>query len=650
MMLRGAPHRIVGVMPAGFAVGGTADVWTPLRASPTTAAGQGESYSIVGRLRPGATWADAEAEINRAGRASLDDLARAGIAVTLRLTSLHHALALGYDEVLIPLWGAAALVLLVGCVNIAGLMLARSGPRRREIATRMALGSGRGGVVRQLLVESLALALCGGAAGTLVGLIAIAAVRPLVTDMLGMWQPIALDWRVLTMTLAASLATSVMFGLAPVLDACRVDLRAALNGSHGASRRAPSTYLPRCAVVVAEIALSVALLVAAGLLLRTFAHLQRQDAGFDPRGVLAATVSLEDARYASRDRLDRLFEATLARIRALPGVTHAAVGLRLPYEEGFNTAVTHFDGRAIEPFGRIANVTYVTPEYFDTLGIARLQGRTFDARDGAQTTPVVVVNQAFVNSYLRDRPAIGTHMELFAVGGREIVGVVNTIQHAPRMMDGRPNSRMPAVYLLTSQTSAETFALAHGAFSPSVIVRTTDASGGRGMRDMSSLADAIRHALAVVDPHLPIGAIHTAHDLKTGAYSVYRFEALALSGFAVLALLLAAVGIYGIVAHDLTERRRELSIRSAIGATRWQAVRAAAAPGLRLAAAGVVLGCFLGWLAALTLRHLIVGVTTADLLTFTTVAGTLFAVAAAASLLPALAAARLDVADTLRAE
>jgi putative ABC transport system permease protein len=179
-----------------------------------------------------------------------------------------------------------------------------------------------------------------------------------------------------------------------------------------------------------------------------------------------------------------------------------------------------------------------------------------------------------------------------------------------------------------------------------------DAADGRAApaADALTIADAMRQALASVDPQLPIGSIHTAHDLKAGAFSIYRFEAVALSGFATLALLLAAVGIYGIVAHGLAERRRELSIRSAIGATRWQAVRAAAAPGLRLASAGIVLGCFLGWLAGLALRHLIVGVGAADLLTFTIVAATLFAVAAMASLLPALAAARLEIAAALRAE
>ncbi len=653
ILLRGAPHRIVGVMPAGFTVGATPDVWTPLRPS-VTHEGRGHNYSIIGRLRPGLTHAQAEAEIDRVGRSTLAEYERAGITVRLRLAQLQQSLAVDVRGVLVLLWSAVGLVLLVGCVNVAGLMLARGGRMRREIAMRIALGSGRLGVVRQMLAESLALALCGGAAGTVVGLLAIEGLRPLVLEHLGVWQPIALDLRVLAMTLAATIATSVIFGLAPVLDAWRVDVRSALSGAPAASpvqgranrwnRHSLAGHLiARRVVVVTEIALTVVLLVTAGLLLRTFLHLHQQEAGFDPRGVLTAAISLEDSRYASHDRLDGLFDASLARLRALPGVTQAAIGLRLPYELGFNATLTHVADAPLPWPGRMTNVTYVTTDYFDVLGIRRVRGRTFDARDTADTTPAVVVNQLFAARHLAGRNPIGARISVGEIGVREIVGVVGAVQHAPHWFGGYPNRDIPSIYLLAAQTPETFFALAHVWFSPSVIVRTDAVPNGpRG--------DAIRGALQAVDPLLPIGHLRSADGLKADAFRTYQFEAAALATFAALALLLAAVGLYGIVAHGLVERRREFGIRAAIGATRWQAVRAAAAPGLHLAMTGILIGCLLGWLFGRTLRHVVVGVTTADVPTFAIVAGTLFVVAAAVSFLPALAGTRLNVADTLRAE
>lgn len=665
ILLRGAPHQVVGVMPAGFTVGAPPDVWTPLRPS-IAHEGRGHNYSIIGRVRPGVTHAQAEAEIDRLGRATLAEFERGGVTVRMRLIELQQSLAVDVRGVLVRLWSAVGLVLLVGCVNVAGLMLARGGRMRREIAMRIALGSGRLGVVRQLLVESLALALCGGAVGTVVGLCAIGAVRPFAIEQLGVWQPFALDLRVLTMTLAATLATSVIFGLAPVLDACRLDVRSALSGAPApppvpgrANRsrrvRAWSSWnrhaltghlIARRVFVVTEIASSVVLLVAAGLLLRTFLHLHRQEAGFNPRGVLTAAISLEDSRYASRDRLDRLFDDSLASVRALPGVAQAAIGLRLPYELAFNATLTHVgDAPPLPGSGRMTNVAYVTTDYFDVLRIPRVRGRTFDARDTAGARPVVVVNQVFAARHLPGRNPIGERITVDDVGAREIVGVVGAVQQAPAWHGGQPNREIPAIYLAAAQTPDTIFALAHVWFSPSVIVQTADTVATGAQRD------SIRRALEVVDPLLPIGQVRPADELKAGAFSAYRFEAAGLGTFAALALLLAAVGLYGIVAHGLAERRREFGIRAAIGASRWQAVRAAAMPGLRLATIGILIGCLLGWLFGRTLRHLVVGVTAADAVpAFAIVAGTLFVVAAAASFLPAVAGTRLNIADTLRAE
>ncbi len=638
VMLRGEPYTIVGVMPAGFESSARADLWTPLRPS-RSGEGRGSNYNIVARLRPGVTWARAGGQIQAIGASVLPKTGSDN--VRLSLISFQHGLTAELRTPLFVLWAAVGLVLLIGCVNIAGLLLARAARRTRELATRMALGSGRAALIRQLLAESVLLGLCGGAAGAALGWLGVRAFQLLAQDSLDVWQIISLNGRVLAAAAGASLLAGVLFGLYPALAASRLEIRAAL-GEGGRAVAGPRNPWPRRVLVAGEVALGVVLLVGAGLMIRTFAYLRGLNPGFDARQVIAGQLSLQDARYATSARVNRLFGQSLGRIRELPGVESAAVALTLPYEQALNTGFRRLDGKHVDSESQIANFFYVTSEYFRVLRIPLLRGRVFTAADNAAEAHVAVVSASFVKMYLRGDNPIGLH--LGGDGDRcEIVGVVGDIQQKSGWgEDFGPVAPMPDIYIPAAQTGDQFLQLVHAWFSPSWIVRTSGPPEG--------VISGMQRALASVDPQLPFAGFHSMQDVRYQAFARERFQAALLGALAGLALLLAAVGIYGLIANSVAERTRELGIRLALGATVAQAVRAVAVPGIVLAPAGVAAGSVLAAFASQLLRHLVWGVRPGDPATFFAVGFGLLAVAAAASFLPALRVTRLNPAQTLRQE
>jgi predicted permease len=638
--LRGEPYTIVGVLPASFQSSTPADLWTPLRPT-STGEGGGYNYAIAGRLRPGATWAQADAQIEAVGAPVLHENREA--SVRLHLISFQNGLTEDVRQPLLILWAAVGLVLLIGCVNIAGLLLARAAGRSRELATRMALGSGRAALIRQMLAESLLLGLCGGAAGAFLGWLGVKALKFLAQDSLNVWQTVELDWRVLAATGCASIAAGILFGLYPALAASRIEIRAAL-GEAGRGVAGGCNPWPRRVLVASEVALGVVLLVGAGLLIRTFAHLQGLDPGFDAENVIAAQLSLQDARYATNQRVNQLFDKSLARIRELPGVECAAVTLSLPYERALNTEIRRLDGRHVDAATeyQITNFFYVTPEYFRVLRIPLLRGRVFTSADRSTTAPVVVVSEAFVKMYLGDDQPLGRHLDLGNGDRREIVGVVGDVQQKSGWGDGTPLAPMPDIYVPSTQVEDKFIPLVHTWFSPSWIVRSSGPAQG-------TIA-GMQRALESVDPQLPFAGFHSMDDVRYRALAQERFQAALLGALAGLALLLAAVGIYGLIANSVAERTRELGIRLALGATVPQAMRAVALPGVALALAGVVAGSVLAAFASQLLRHLVWGVRPGDPVTYVAAGLGLIGVAAGASFLPALRVTRLNPAETLRQE
>jgi len=368
--LRGEPYTIVGVMPPGFQTSAPADLWTPIRPS-TAGEGGGTNYGIIARLKPGAQWAQADSQISVLGEAAIKERRLPPeVSARFHLIPLQRGLTEGLRRPLLILWAAVGLVLLIGCVNIAGLQLARSGARTREIATRLALGSGRAAVTRQLLAESLLLAGAGGAIGVGLGYVGLHGLARVARDSMGVWQTVTLDIRVLAVTICVSLLTAVVFGLVPALQASGIDIRSALIEAGGRGIAGGASRWPPRLLVVGEVALGMLLLVGAGLLIRTLAHLSALRPGFDATNVITAKLSLQDARYTSSQSMNRLFDESLSRIiRELPGVESAAVVLGLPYERLLNMGFRKLDGPPADRERAITNLCYVTPEYFQALRI-----------------------------------------------------------------------------------------------------------------------------------------------------------------------------------------------------------------------------------------------------------------------------------------
>lgn len=642
IQLRGEPHTVVGVMPAGFRSDAEVDVWTPLRPN-TTGEGQGTNYRVIAR-RPDGQSLQTEQQQLAALWAARPRTSPTEAVDRYRLIAypLQASFTSDIRTPLLILWSAVGVVLLIACVNIASLLLARAGSRARELATRLALGSGRAGIVRQLLTESLVISICGGLLGALLGTAALRGLERLAGELFPVWQRVEVDPRVLGATAGLSLLTTLLFGLAPALHFSRLDINRTLIQTGGRGHAGRSTHWPQRLLVVSEVALGVILMVSAGLLLRSFAHLRGLDPGFDTDHVLAATFSLQDARYQDPARIASLFREGLARIRQNPGIESAAVTLSLPFEQALNVGFHRLDGPAArERRNEITNLTYVSPGFFETLRIPLRRGRLFHDADTASAAPSVIVNNAFAATYFREQEAVGSHIQL-GQQQFQVIGVVGDVQSAAGFGNFGPYGQVPFLYVPAAQLSPGLLITAHTWFSPSWIVRGV---GGR-----NALRAGIQQAVSTVDPLLPISEFQEMDEVRAGRLNLPRFMMALLTALAGLALLLSGIGLYGLISGSVVERTRELGIRLALGATLSQAIQSVILPGLWLTLTGVGVGLLGALAAARVLRSLLWGVTTSDPLTLVTVAAGLLLVAVLASLAPAVRILRLDPAHTLRHE
>src|SRR5581483_716935 len=639
VMLRGEPYTVVGVMPAAFHADGPVDVWTPVRPC-ARCEGGGENYTIIARVKDGVAWPDADGHVQAATTAVVKDrYTRDAGHVSIRIVPLQRGQAADLRQPLVVLWSAVGVVLLIGCVNVAGLLLARARSRAPEIATRIALGGGRGVIVRQLLTESLVLAAAGGIVGIAIGYASAQLFATLLKDAFGVAdQQVGLDGRVLAISGAIALLTSIVFGLLPALQATRVDLRQALVEGGSPSIAGSARGWPRRALVVVEVALGVVLLVGAGLLVRTFVQLTQLTPGFDGTHVMTGMLSLQDARYQSSAKVNQLFDRTIANLREIPAVEGAAAALTLPYERALNLGGRWVNAPAGADRINIFNETYVTPDYFSTLRVPILRGRGITAADSATAAPVIVINQAFAKRYSPDEDPIGRQIN--SGGVRTIVGIVGDIQQKAGWGEWGPMAPMPAAYIPAAQTSDAFLKMTHTWFAPSWFVRTAGSP-------QAAAAD-MQRAVQAVDPLLPFAKFRTLADVRDETLATQRAQAILLASLSGLALLLAAIGLSGLVASAVAERTRELGIRMALGATSSRAIIAAARPGIVLAACGVGVGLVAARFATQTLRHLIWGVTTSDPLTFAGAAGVVLVTAIVAALVPALRIVKLDPLRALR--
>ena len=637
--LRGEPYTVVGVMPHGFRTTAPADLWTPLRPQ-TTGEGGGSNYGVIARLKPGATWAAANGQLKAISQALKDSpgFPREYRDFEEQVVPLQKALTGDSRTQLLLTWGAVLVVLIIGCVNIAGLMLARAGARHREVATRMAVGASRAGIVRQLLVESVLLAMGGCAIGIVLGIKALDWLKFLGADRLEMWHPITLDARVVAAMLGIALLTALVFGLAPAVRTSRVDIRSVLvEGGRGIAggRR----HWTRNVLVAVEVALSLVLLVSAGLLVRTLEYLNGLNPGFDGRNVISAEASLQDARYATSGAVNLLYRRTLDRIRAIPGVESAAVALTLPYERPLNDGFKAIDGDDTKMHG--VEVVYVTPGYFETLRIPLRQGRGIRETDGAGGTPVAVASEALVRKYFAHHPAVGGHVRMEGAT-LELVGVAGDVQLHSGLGNFGPLSVQPTLYVAAAQQGDKFLQVVHVWFAPKWVIRAPG--------NPSAIETQVQAAVAAVDPLLPVAKFKTVDDLRGSITLDQRYRATLFSIVAGLALLLAALGLSGLISQAVNERTHELGVRLALGANAGQAILTMVRPGLLLAVAGVAAGYGLSRIAAGMLEHLLWGVRPADPVTFVATSAILLLVAALASVTPALRILRIDPAQTLRGE
>jgi putative ABC transport system permease protein len=633
--LDGAPYTVVGVMPAGFQTQPEADVWSTV-AQVSRTVGSGSNLTLIGRLKPGLSLARAQAEFAPTLAAFREAFKGRNLPpeVGLGLYPQRQLIVTDLKRPLQVLLGAVGFVLLIACANVAGLLLGRATGRGRELALRVALGASRARMIRQLLTESLLLALIGGA-------VALALARWGLQLLLGFVPPevraadIRLDWWAALFTFGVSLVTGVAFGLLPAWQASRPDVHEALKEGAGRTTATAGHGRLRDALAIAEVALSLVLLVGAGLLIRTVGNLLSTDPGFDPRQVLSAEIWLNGTGYDSSATIADFYRRLTAQVELLPGVRSAAVvEAGLPLGRGGNQYV------AIEGRAEGASVDYrtITPGYFRTLGIRLEQGRAFTAGDVQGADAVAVVNESFARRYLSGRDAVGRTVSFEGGRGvpRRIVGVVGDV----KSFIGNPTP--PTVFLPSAQTPAG-YTRMFGSWFPIHVV--VSAAG-----DPASLVAGLTRAIHDADPRVPVGRVRPLEEILSASVAQSRFQMLLLVVFAALALVLSAVGIYGIMSYLVSQRRHEIGVRMALGAVPLDVLGMVLRRGLLLAVAGAAAG--LVGTVALTrlLGTWLYGVKPVDLPTFGAVTALLLLVALAACWLPAHRAAGVDPVVALRSE
>ena len=634
--LDGNRYTVIGVAASRFSFPDRPDLWVPLVFSPDdlNPSNRGAHWmGVIGRLAPNVTVAQADAEMVTLTRRLEQLYPEANTGLSAAVIPMQEYLVGDVRPALYVMLGAVAFVLLIACANVANLLLVRAASRESEMAVRTALGAGTWRIVRQLVTESVLLAVVGGVMGTMLALWGVDLLLAMAPRGLPRIDEVSVNGTVLLFTAGLTAVTGVLFGAYPAVQAARANvsgmLKEGMRGSSGGvgSRRARNT------LVMAEMALAVVLLVGAGLLIRSFSKLLAVDPGFQAERVVTFSIAAPDTKYGQYVQRRVMVADLLERMNRLPGAQGAAVVTGLPLSNMMMRTAAHIVGTPEDkPAERkVTDVAMVTPGYFATMGIPMVSGRDFTDRDGSGAPVVAIVNQEFVKRYFPNENPLGKRIELgweqdtAATGGNmtlggEIVGVVGNVKRR-----GLAQEVYPETYASYMQPT-------FGAFS--VVVRST--------ADPSTVMAGIRAQVRELDRDLPVSELRQLGELVSQSVSRPRFYTTLLGVFASIALILAAVGIYGVISYAVSLRTRELGIRIALGATGRQVSRLVLQQGVVLALAGVVIGgAGAYWLTRL-LGKLLFGVTATDPLTFFGVAGLLTAIAALACYIPARRAARVD--------
>jgi len=642
--LNGNPCTVAGIMPPGFAFPPgelePPELWVPLQIDPAKPGGRGSHYlSLLARLRSGTGMAQADAEMRRYVQQSA---ATIGVANHSFDPRFHTIVLAGFqDEIvgkvrqaLLVLMGAVGFVLLIACVNVANLLLARAEARRREIAVRTAIGAGAGKLLQQFVTEGVLLSLAGAALGTL---LAFGGLRLLLSTNAGSIPragEIGINWQVLLFTLSVSVTTGIAFGLAPLVHMRASALHNTLKAAAGRTTGAVAGNRFRAALVTSELALALILLIGSGLMVKAFWKLQDVDAGMNPSHLLTMRVSLPAVTYRDAAAVTGFYGSLLPRVNALPGVVSASIASGLPPSRQINANDTVIEGLVPVPGGPANNIDYwnsVTPKYFQTIGARLIEGRFLNDGDGAASPFVVVVNHTLARIYWPGQSALGHRVRTSPnTPWRTVVGVVADIKNAA--LDRPAGTELFFPFDQSPGGRALSW----------VVVRTQG--------DPMSLAAAVRNEIRNLDRALPVASVGSMEDVMSAARSRPRFLTLLLTMFSSLSLILAALGIYGVISYAVVQRTSEIGIRMALGAQGGDVLRLIGASGMKLALAGTLLGAVGAAILTRFLSTLLFGVSAVDAITFAAMAAALIAVTLVACYLPARRAAKVDPMIALRYE
>ncbi len=630
IQLNDQSYTVIGVLPPRFLPWDKAEFVIPKAIAPDEANQRSAHWlQVIGRLKPGVTVAQAQSEMN-ALAARLKPLYPAfkkdwGVTIV----PMHEQITGNVKPTLLVLAGAVGFVLLIACANVANLLLAKASARQKEMAIRAALGASRWRVIRQLLVESVLLSLLGALLGLLLTFWSVGTLTSITAVSLPRAQDVGLDLRVLGFALLVSLVAGVAFGLVPALQPSRPDLNDMLKEGARTSGTGPRNRV-RSGLIVSEVALSLVLLIGAGLLLNSFVRLSNVPPGINPQNVLTMQVTLPDKKYPDAERRAAFFERTLERIENLPGVEAAGAVWTMPLA-GYSpdTSFTVF-GRPGQPATSYqTDFDFCSPDYFRAIGIPLLKGRFFEQRDRADSPLVVIINEALAREHFPNEEPLGKRIQLGKIDEQwEIMGVIGNVRQRGLGESVRPSVYRPLAFIWSGNGH--------------LVVRTTGAPLG--------MAESVRKTILEVDPSQPVANVRTMEEVIAASVAQRRFILMLLGGFAGAALLLAGIGLYGVIAYAVSQRTREIGIRMALGATRSAVLALVLRQGMKLAGIGVLLGTAGGLGLTRVLTGFLYEVKPTDPATFVSVSLILTLVAVLACWLPARRAAKVDPMEALRYE
>ena len=638
IVLNGTPHEIIGILPSAFdyPVGGDpTSVVVPLPAPANYLNQRGShSYSVLGRMRPGITPQQATTEMMQIAL-RLEELYPAPMANRgIVVRALSDVTTGRYRQTLYVLFGAVALVLIIACANVANLLLARSAARRQEVAVRLALGASRGVLIRQFLVESTLLAFAGTVAGALIAWASIRGMSTLLVGAIPLTTTLAVDVRVLGFLVAITLVTGLIVGLVPALQVSNDNLRESLTDAASKTTAGSGHQRFRNALIVGELALSLMLLIGAGLLMRGFYILQKTEPGLVPENVLTAHVAIPSGSYSQDQIAPRLLTPILERVRALPGVEHAGMISMLPIQDAWTNFGYTVVGDPPPAPGKepIAEFRIASPGFFESLKIPVTRGRNFTEQDGLSGEPVIIINEALANTSFKGRDPIGQQLTGLGLAPLRIVGVVGDIRQAG--LDRAPLRELYIPY------QAQQFI--GWVSSMSLVIKT----GVEPTTLIRPVSDAVR----AVDRDQPVYEVLTMEQIISQSLSNRRLSLWLLGVFAGVALVLSAAGLYGVISYLVTQRTREVGIRMALGAEARDVVRMIMGRGAVLIAIGLALGLAGAFVFTRWLESMLYGVGRRDPITFATIPLLLMAVALLATYIPARRASRLPPTVALRSD